>query len=49
MEVNRVGRKTHDLEDLRDRRGYLELNEEATDRKRWRGEFKIQKLARNTS
>ena len=40
MEVKGVGRRrTHLLDDLRNRRRYWELKEEAEDRKRWRRQF----------
>jgi hypothetical protein len=39
-EVKGVGRRrTHLLDDLRNRRRYWELKEEAEDRKRWRQQF----------
>ena len=39
-EVKGVGRRrTHLLDDLRNRRRYWELKEEAEDRKRWRRQF----------
>jgi len=39
MEVKGVGRRTQLLDDLRNRRRYWELKEEAEDRKRWRRQF----------
>ena len=39
-EVNGIGgRRTHLLDDLRNRRRYWELKEEAEDPKRWRRQF----------
>ena len=38
-EVKGVGRRTQLLDDLRNRRRYWELKEEAEDRKRWRQQF----------
>ena len=38
-EVKGVGRRTQLLDDLRNRRRYWELKEEAEDRKRWRRQF----------
>ena len=40
-EVKGVERKTQLLDDLRNRRRYWELNEEAEDRKRWKRQFII--------
>jgi hypothetical protein len=40
MEVKRVGRRRIQLlDDLRNKRRYFELKEEAEDRKRWRRQF----------
>ena len=38
-EVKAAGRRTQLLDDLRHRRRYWELKEEAEDRKRWRRQF----------
>jgi hypothetical protein len=43
-EVGRRRRRTQLLDDLRNRRSYWELNEEAEDRKRWRRQFIIRTL-----
>ena len=40
-EVGRRRRRTQLLDDLRNRRSYWELNEEAEDRKRWKRQFII--------
>jgi hypothetical protein len=37
--VKGVGRRTQVLDELRNRRGYWELNEEAEDKKRWKRQF----------
>jgi hypothetical protein len=39
MEVKGVGRRTQLVDDLRTRRRYWELKEEAEDRKKWRRQF----------
>ena len=48
-DVKGVGRRrTHVLDDLRNRRRYWELKEEAEDRKRWKRQFINRKQGRNS-